>query len=789
MIQNQMSSDFIRKINIKIISLSLVGLVVMLLYYKDAIANGLFVSNAVQPSKYFIARENELKQLKDYLVKGEGVASVVGVAGIGKTQMVRKYVDMNKNKYKIIWLFNCRRNLVPQFQELAVQVNVFCTRNQKCRVYETPDLVVESVMNYLKKSNNWLIILDNYNHDLQSDIMHYFNDMHKKDGRHIIYAARNKMGLKNIVVLKPFQRLDSLKLIHAISGLQTEESESLAEMVKDYPLALSKVSFFLQKNKFVTYKELKLMLTKNREVVEKIYRDNRNEYFVEDYTISKLIQHCMQNLDSTSIDLLIFIASLDNFNVSKNFLADIIIQKDYCKVNSKQDFLNGLLELTQNSLIEHKQGNNMESKNTEIFEMHDFVKDLIKENTQEGLFEKKLRELVQKVNALISVNINEMGLLGKKYPFLLTNLESLLENVQHYKADDVDLLRLRRGLLLIYGYNLDYHNIKQQISWFDRVKKELDLDDVQKRSLYAHFISYKGQYVDFIDEDSELALECFEEALSLLDPMEKNNYILVFDILTNKAQTLVDYGDLTGANIAIDQTENLLKQYTDISDIGFFYFVKGYIALAANDINNAQYYIDKLEQKEGHLPQDIFTAPNYILKAELLNKLGSHKEALDLMKATLSYLNQSFETEHELKARVLSELAVSELKIGDYKSAIQHTDKAINELLSHNASYVEQEKTKNYSDGLAMLYHTKADIEFAMGRFNEALRLYKQSIEIFHKRYRKIEVDRMSELYSSAAKAAFKVQDNFLFRFYLEKQEKYFGIDHHRTKALYEIML
>ena len=50
------------------------------------------------------------------------------------------------------------------------------------------------------------------------------------------------------------------------------------------------------------------------------------------------------------------------------------------------------------------------------------------------------------------------------------------------------------------------------------------------------------------------------------------------------------------------------------------------------------------------------------------------------MKATLSYLNQSFETEHELKARVLSELAVSELKIGDYKSAIQHTDKAINEL-------------------------------------------------------------------------------------------------------------
>ncbi|MDR0774279.1 MAG: tetratricopeptide repeat protein, partial [Rickettsia sp.] len=81
------------------------------------------ITNLITPVSYFVNHEQQLKILDEHLSRYRQ-ASIVGISGIGKTQLIRMYSYENKNNYDLIWFFDCNLDFDEQFVKLAKQLNM-----------------------------------------------------------------------------------------------------------------------------------------------------------------------------------------------------------------------------------------------------------------------------------------------------------------------------------------------------------------------------------------------------------------------------------------------------------------------------------------------------------------------------------------------------------------------------------------------------------------------------------------------------------------------------------------
>jgi tetratricopeptide (TPR) repeat protein len=177
------------------------------------------------------------------------------------------------------------------------------------------------------------------------------------------------------------------------------------------------------------------------------------------------------------------------------------------------------------------------------------------------------------------------------------------------------------------------------------------------------------------------------------------------------------------------------------------------------------------------------------LKTEILIKLGRLQEAYPIAKELYEKSMLHFDGNHELQARILTELAIAELELNQLKLSEEHINQAIEILFSHNAILVKSENILYKNDDLAYMYVVKGDLEYKKQNFKYAFEHYKAALNIFQLRYKVNEVDQLSELYYKMAITALQLEKTFVFKQFLAKHERDFGLDHSRTKALYNQIL
>ncbi|KAK0156758.1 hypothetical protein PV328_012354 [Microctonus aethiopoides] len=124
------------------------------------------------PVSYFIDHVKQLELLQDNLAKYRQ-ASVVGVSGMGKTQLARMYAYENKSKYDIIWFIDCNLDVNQQLLKLAKGINA---------------------------QTNSPVISDDIN-------IHNGN---------IIFCSQDSELLPNIIKMSSFNKKDSLTLLQNI---------------------------------------------------------------------------------------------------------------------------------------------------------------------------------------------------------------------------------------------------------------------------------------------------------------------------------------------------------------------------------------------------------------------------------------------------------------------------------------------------------------------------------------------------------------------------------------------
>jgi len=399
-------------------------LIILLAMHNNSLAHKL-ISNLVTPVSYFVNHVKQLQTLKDNLGKYKQ-ASIVGISGFGKTQLVRIYAYENKNNYNLIWFIDCNLDINKEFLKLAKQLN----QVYEVGISEDVDLARKEVITYLTHQDKWLLVFDNLKVNENKKVQELVNWEHNGN---VIFCSQDRDILPYPIEMTHFNHNDTINLVNSILENKDQKSiEFLTEEFKGYPVLIVQGAQLLNKAKGLNREEYK----------KKMYQSADK--------IKLNISLAMQQLNPSSLNLLKKIALINNQSFSNQFLNVITDDKD----NLAAD----IYQLSKFLLISTSVPNEINP----IFEMHDVIAQKIAEINE---VDNNKRFIENMIITLVNYVPNDRvrGHVFRHTITLQENFEVILRNAQIYNADIYKVLLLNVTLLTDYINSFDYYNAKKYL--------------------------------------------------------------------------------------------------------------------------------------------------------------------------------------------------------------------------------------------------------------------------------------------------------------------------------------
>ncbi|UCC67636.1 MAG: hypothetical protein JSV79_11025, partial [Armatimonadota bacterium] len=216
------------------------------------------------PNPNFTGREGLLKAVREALEGGEATAltqAIVGLGGVGKTQLALEYAYRRAEDYSVIWWVRSEEaaQLASDYAALAAARDL----PEK----DSPDqtVTIEAVRRWLEQNSGWLLIFDNA--PKREAVYEYLP--HGGDGHVLITSQDQAWGeVAKAVSVPEFPRPESVEFLKKRTG-QEEGAEELAEAVGDLPLALEQAAAYVEATKCTLGDYVALFETRRRELWEK----------------------------------------------------------------------------------------------------------------------------------------------------------------------------------------------------------------------------------------------------------------------------------------------------------------------------------------------------------------------------------------------------------------------------------------------------------------------------------------------------------------------------------------
>ncbi|WP_341757315.1 hypothetical protein [Candidatus Tisiphia endosymbiont of Ditula angustiorana] len=319
------------------------------------------VSNSVVPVTYFINHIKQLTLLKNNLTKYKQ-ASVVGVSGMGKTQLTRMYSYENRQNYDIIWFIDCNLDINEELLKLAKTINSTFKSNL---ISEDITLVKKELMAYLSSKDKWLLVLDNLKVKENQKIQEFINWEHNGN---IIFCSQDSDGLPSIIKMTAFDKKDAITLANNIlENNDPKSAEFLAQEFVGYPILIVQGVQLLNQVQGLDKKEYKQRI---QQFADKIKLN-----------ITLAIKELMPNTKK----LLSKIALINNQSFSKELLK--FITDDQSTIDDD------IYQLSKFILISNTDPN----ETNPIFEMHDVIAQKIVEINGDKNNKNYLEDIVTKL--------------------------------------------------------------------------------------------------------------------------------------------------------------------------------------------------------------------------------------------------------------------------------------------------------------------------------------------------------------------------------------------------------
>lgn len=193
----------------------------------------------------FTGREQLLDTLQTTLESDSEIKSIrtqalVGLGGVGKTQIALEYAYRHIEDYNIIWWIRSEKldDLATDYAELASQLEL------PEKDYVDQKLKIEAIKRWLEDNAGWLLIFDNAQDP--PDLERYLPI--RGSGR-VIITSRNSIWGTQVEHLEVhgFEREESIKFLIKRTGENNREgANDLAKALGDLPLALEQAGAFIK---------------------------------------------------------------------------------------------------------------------------------------------------------------------------------------------------------------------------------------------------------------------------------------------------------------------------------------------------------------------------------------------------------------------------------------------------------------------------------------------------------------------------------------------------------------
>jgi tetratricopeptide (TPR) repeat protein len=717
---------------------------ILILLLISEVSLAAIVDNKINPVAYFVSRDTERDKISENLNLHKKV-TLVGVTGIGKTEITRKYANTKQNMYKLIWFFDSFIDLNEQFVMLAKNINVQFANEIKHKLSEDPDTAQRDVKNFLAPREDWLLIFDNLK---LTDNQKLLDIVYWSHNGHIIICSQNAEKLPNVIYVHELSDNDSLILLENIIGEDSkkESMKDIVKLFKGYPALVVQSAFFIKENQYLSLEEYQKMLSS-----------------VSDPILGH-VKWARDILSKDESQLLNQLSLINNQRFSKQLLK--IIADDPVKVG---DLLHKISRL---GLIRYVQGKNDQS----TFEMHDVIVTAITSLNDKNTNIENLNNIIDRLNNKIPENIVDKYKLFQEDPTLLGNLEIILENSHKYSISLKQIITLRSNMMDYYMTHLDYYNCEKMKVWLVKEEKNLRLNEMneKQKSHYANYYLNIGIYEDFAKADFTESLRYFDKADEVMKGVAGSQSIK-FYILAQKAQTYIWGGDIKQAEDNLSKAQAILTQYKDLDfDLGIYWFLKAKIALFKADYKEALLCIQSAIKVEMHLEPDSATVPNYILQSEILNAMGKYSEAYKIIKKSHYQEIGDKIPDHEFQARLLIPMANAEANVGMLDMAIKHIDQACNIFEAEVAKYnLPMIVNTDYASALVI----KGDILAKQNKLDESIKTYNVAESIYLNRYINNfgTTDDIAYLFAQASKVACQLKSDFWIEHFKDRLIGYFG--------------
>ena len=708
------------------------------------------ISNLVNPVSYFVNHINPLNDLKSKLFKYKR-AGLVGMSGIGKTQIARTFAYNNKDEYDLIWFIDCNLDINTQFAKLAKQIN----KIRKTKLSDNRAFAADDVMDYLTLRTNWLLVLDNLKIGENDKVKHL---LEWESNGYTIFVSQDRQNLPNIIEVTKFGKKAAISLA---SGILKErgygDAALLAEGFNGYPVLI------VQGSK---------LLNQIQGLDEGIYM---KKVLQSEDKIKSNILLALRELKPTASDLLYRIALINNQSFSKSVLQSITA--------SPATLDEDIFQLSNFSLISNTNSSNKDS----LFEMHDVTAQKlleINERNNKKYIEDLMNQLLQSIpNSVVKAH------LFRETKSMYDNIIVILRNAEMYKGNLYHIMALKLQLLTKYVNSLDVYHSKQLIDWFNVNNKNRkfvlqEMNNLQK-AVYCQYLAIIGGYYRRI-ADYKSAIIHYVKAKELFnnvkgyDSFKRNVLLCLGKSHLALGETIKAENIINGSDIYLDE------ELVDDKDKTLLYFAKARLFFMQGRYKESLESTNRVISRfiEGGIgAEDLYLTGPYMLKIELLNILEKYDDSYVLAKKLYDMQKAAGKKEtHEIFSRIFTQMARTKLHLGEIEKANGYIRNSIkNSLADKSRNPGEKESSKD--PDLANSYTVQGDILLAQESLDKAIDSYRAAQKIYFYLYRdnSKNIAQVSYLNLQGAKASCKAKDLYHYKCFGDPQIKDFGRYHPNT--------
>lgn len=718
----------------------------------------------------FVGRKSDLLAIHEALIAGSSTLFVTGLSGVGKTQLVRKYIQNHIDEYNLVWWFDASLSLQAQYAELAKALNqrLLHDDNQIPEATITGPYIMEAVHDKLPAiRDRCLLIFDDINNP--EEVTQSLGG-----ASHAIFITNRDLDLGESIQIAELAREDSIKILGTFftdDRYERASLDTLAETMGDLPASLVFAAGYIQNIPSMTIEAYIELFTENQALFEKLDQQIREGSEVgkrlKPFAFSlKLSLENLEKASPVSYQCLRFLSCLAPDNITESLIVDWLRFNDL-----EADLLHEIIfNLTNRFYLTQSYADPEKT-----YEVH---------------------KLVQRTVRML--NADDVGYLKNTESFFTQYLSqntlavSNLLSQQKYLFQHIKIFYEIAKSVIDISFEFQVHlmhaaqNYGVDVTLSEELGKSLDAqmsggNTALKPFEIARFLNTKGKLI--YAQDLNLAIESTQESLEILESCEGDPRRQAEQFLAG-VNNLTDYYQIQGRLAEAQATCDAQQTTTEVinspiytavyhSFVSLNHLYQGQYQEALNAINKSHAVLI-----ESALSENLFIfvlvnkAEILARKAESIEELELAQEFMGALKIRVHEIFRDKPNHLSLRTDIIEGLLL--LKTGNLDQA----ELLIKEALQKYEIIV----ASNAADPIQAFAHiTLAQVHIQKENYEGAIKELKAGEHVLDTVLVTKELDDLSAVYQHMTITAVQTGNLELARDSLRKQVDTFGQDHPRT--------